>query len=317
MFKPTLCAALGVLLATTAAHAQLDSAQSASQGTLFYQFYNRENGLINTTPGRGFNSQIVRTSSDGGPQLVGLDCYGVTFDPKTKQMCFVRSHIVSDKGIKGDYSAFYLCNLDGTNARLLQRERIDYSSTVGMVSDFMPFYASNGDILFETGDRIARMNGDGSNVRFLTGAAEHCGMPSEGNGVIAFEKNGVCVCDVSGRKRRHVSYFGTKYGSIGGAYTDAKVSPDGKQVVFLREQQVYVASTDETNTLGQWVSQTSLNLQFSDPVWSPDGRFIAAAGVPLGGGAHDIYLIDVSGGKMRQITHTPEDELPCDWRLTA
>ena len=272
MFKPIFCATVALLSWATLASAQDASSQ---QGTLFYQFFNRSNGLAEKVPKGNIASQITRTSVEDGPQMVGLDCYGVTYDPNTRQMCLARSHFITQGEFQGDYSAFYLCNLDGTNARLLQREREDYSGYTKPVADFTPHYASNGDLLFETNNRIARMGGDGSNVRYLTATDERCGLPSESGGVISFEKDGVCICDVQGKNRRRVAGFPTYYGAKSegeGAYSDAKVSPDG--------------------------------------------RFVAVAGAATGSEQHDIYLINVETGKLRQITMSNDDELPCDWRLT-
>ncbi len=316
MFKPVVCLALGMGLlgGVTGAKAQ----EQLPQGTLFYQFYNRNGTWVDAVPGRNFNAQITRTSVPGGPQLVGVDCYGITYDPNTRQMCFARTLVVSKGKFTGDPIVFYLSNLDGTNARLLQRERLDYSGESELVSDFTPHYASNGDILFETGNRIARMNGDGSNVRFLTGASESCGSPSENNGVVSFEKSGVCVCDEQGKNRRRIASFTTYYGNKGtegGPYTDAKISPDAKQVVFTRNNQIYVASLGEGDIELRCVSNGGQPRDYANPVWSPDGRFIAAAGTSGDGASHDIYLINASTGKMRQITNTPDDELPSDWRI--
>ncbi|BCM91796.1 hypothetical protein IAD21_03672 [Abditibacteriota bacterium] len=314
MFKSVVGIALGLLCGMTGAHAQT----GLPQGTLFYQFYNRNNGWIDAAPGRNFNAQITRTSVPGGPQLVGVDCYGITFDPNTRQMCFARTLIVPKGKFKGDPIAFYLSNLDGSNARLLHRERLDYSGESEIASDFTPHYATNGDLLFETGNRIARMNGDGSNVRFLTGANESCGSPAESNGVISFEKSGVCVCDAQGKNRRRIASFPTYYGSKGGeggAYTDSKVSPDTKQIAYASGNQIYVASLSDSAVKPRRVSDTTRALDYSDPVWSPDGRFLAVGGTPRGSELHDIYLINVSTGKMRQITNDPADELPSDWRL--
>ncbi|RYX82773.1 hypothetical protein EON83_17560 [bacterium] len=314
MFKSVVCLALGLLCGTTGAYAQ----NQLPQGTLFYQFYNRNNNWINVAPGRNFNAQITRTSVPGGLELVGVDCYGITFDPNTRQMCFARTRTVTSGKFKGDQIALYLSNLDGTNARLLQRERIDYSGESELVSDFTPYYASNGDLLFETGNRIARMNGDGSNVRYVTGASENCGSPSERNGLISFEKSGVCLCDAQGYSRRRLANFPTYYGqpqSEGGPYTDAKISPDGRQIAFVRDDQIFVMPTLIAGAKSRRVSDASRPVGYSDPIWSPDGRFLAVGVSKGNGGAHDIYLINLSTGKMRQITNTPDDEMPSDWRL--
>ncbi|MBI1259245.1 MAG: hypothetical protein GC204_17400 [Chloroflexi bacterium] len=48
-----------------------------------------------------------------------------------------------------------------------------------------------------------------------------------------------------------------------------------------------------------------------DPVLSPDGKYLAFAN--NSSGAYDIFVYEVDGAKLSQLTNTPEDEFPGDW----
>ena len=286
-------------------------------GTLFFQYSANSGKDHEQAPSRNMGGQITRLSPANGPKLVGLDCYGVTFDPNTNRMCFARGRdLVTVGGETNNHNVFYVCNLDGTDARLLHREKLDYSEYGNVPSDFMPCYTPDGHILFETGDRIARMNGDGGNVVFLTGKDERCGMPHQVGESIAFDKDGVCMMNLDGTGRTRMASFATHYGDEeeGDEYTDGQLSPDGKFIAFTRDKQVFSAQVGDPKSAWCISPKTGrlASLEFSDPVWSPDGRYLAMAGGD--NESHDIFVLDMKRGKIRQITNTPDkDELPCDW----
>ncbi len=234
-------------------------------------------------------------------------------------MCFVRGRNFGTGDNFHNRNVFYLCNLDGSNVRLLERERVDYSGFSELSNDYTPSFTSDGHILFQTEDRIARMNGDGSNVVFLSGAKEQCGTPQQRGERIVFEKDGVCVMNLDGTGRKRIASFPTFYGSPGvdGQYSDAQLSPDGKFVAFARGRQIFVTEVDNPGNARR-VSGRDARFQigeFSDPVWSPDGRFLAVAGGQED--SRDLFLLELESGKMTQLTQTPgKDERPCDWDET-
>ncbi len=286
-------------------------------GTLFFQYTANTGSGHERIPNKNFASQIVRLSPSNGPKMVGVDCYGVTFDPNTNRMCFARGRDFFKDDEKSNHNVFYVCNLDGSNVHLLKRERIDYSGYSDVPDDFMPAYTPDGHILFETGDRVARMNGDGGNVVYLTGENERCGMPYQVGDRIIFDKDGVCMMNADGTNRTRIASYPTYYGAEqddNDDYTDGQLSPDGNFVAFARDNEIFVADVNNPRNAHR-LSPTEGRfkaMEFSDPVWSPDGRFLA-----IGGGdddAHDIYVIDMESETVRQLTNTPDkDELPCDW----
>jgi TolB protein len=49
------------------------------------------------------------------------------------------------------------------------------------------------------------------------------------------------------------------------------------------------------------------------PVFSPDGRQILFAATPPGGGAHDLYVINIDGSGLRRLTTHPDSETAPTW----
>lgn len=86
-----------------------------------------------------------------------------------------------------------------------------------------------------------------------------------------------------------------------GADSSPTFSPDGVQVAFVSDRsgnpQIYVLDTD---TL-QAKRLTSLNWCDS-PAWSPTGEWIAFAGRVHPKDKMDIYLVDLTGNQIRQLT---------------
>lgn len=84
-----------------------------------------------------------------------------------------------------------------------------------------------------------------------------------------------------------------------GAIYASDLSPDGRQLIFTAAnggaQHIWRLDR-ETGTLTQLTTE-GLNNQ--DPVWSPDGRFIAFASDRDGGVRH--YVMDADGGSVREV----------------
>jgi tol-pal system beta propeller repeat protein TolB len=85
--------------------------------------------------------------------------------------------------------------------------------------------------------------------------------------------------------------------------TSATWSPSGKQIAFVSDReggvnQIYMCDADGAN-VRRIVKEGG---DADSPAWSPDGRWIAFHWKPHLGTAYDIYLAEVSTGKIFQVT---------------
>jgi len=87
-----------------------------------------------------------------------------------------------------------------------------------------------------------------------------------------------------------------------GADSTPTFSPDAGQVAFVSDRsgnpQIYVLD------LAKKQARRLTNLNWCDsPAWSPTGEWIAFAGRANRKDKMDIFLVDVTGGQIRQLTH--------------
>jgi TolB protein len=87
-----------------------------------------------------------------------------------------------------------------------------------------------------------------------------------------------------------------------GADSTPTFSPDARQVAFVSDRsgnpQIYVLdlATKQARRLS--------NLNWCDsPAWSPTGEWIAFAGRANRKDKMDVFLVDITGGQVRQLTH--------------
>ncbi len=85
---------------------------------------------------------------------------------------------------------------------------------------------------------------------------------------------------------------------------DAKISPDGKEIVFTYKGDIYKVKTQG----GEAVRLTALPSYESKPIWSPDGKKIAFASDR--NGDNDIYIMDSNGGAAQRLTTNSAAEQP-------
>ncbi|MEO6066420.1 MAG: hypothetical protein ABJB33_00525 [Gemmatimonadota bacterium] len=91
-------------------------------------------------------------------------------------------------------------------------------------------------------------------------------------------------------------------------------SPDGSRLAWLAERtdsvignQLWVANADRTGAM----PLPATSLFTAQPVWSPDGKWIAA---PSGAGATpDLVVVPAAGGEARRLTTSPGIEVPVLW----
>ena len=92
-------------------------------------------------------------------------------------------------------------------------------------------------------------------------------------------------------------------------------SPDGRRVVFVRQQprspasSLYVVRRDG----GAVERLTPPGEVAIMPAWSPDGRRIAYATSPLAGGSFDIWVVDLATGRTRRHTGSTAEEVLPTW----
>ena len=85
------------------------------------------------------------------------------------------------------------------------------------------------------------------------------------------------------------------------------LSPDGKRLAFSYRGEVWVSPTDG----GQAIPVTS-NVEMQDnPIWSPDGKYIAYSSNRTGN--WDIFIVPVDGGATQQLTWYSGADIPSDW----
>lgn len=107
------------------------------------------------------------------------------------------------------------------------------------------------------------------------------------NGAIAFDRGGSILTSAGVTLSASGYDFAPKY------------SPDGSQVAFAVNRDLWVANAD-----GSGRHQVTTDGNFNrDPDWSPDGKRIAYSGTGAGDRS-DIFVIPVSGGARRAVTST-------------
>lgn len=85
------------------------------------------------------------------------------------------------------------------------------------------------------------------------------------------------------------------------------LSPDGKNLAFSYRGDIWVCNSD-----GGKATPLTDNVEMDDnPVWSPDGKWIAFA--TDRNGNWDIYAVPLEGGETVQLTFGSFTEIPCSW----
>ena len=88
----------------------------------------------------------------------------------------------------------------------------------------------------------------------------------------------------------------------------AKISPDGREIVFCYKGDIYKVPASG----GQAVQLTTQPSYECNPVWSPDGRYIAFASDRKGN--FDVFVMPSNGGAAKQLTFNSASETP--WTFT-
>jgi len=85
------------------------------------------------------------------------------------------------------------------------------------------------------------------------------------------------------------------------------LSPDGSQIAFTYQGDVWVAAAD-----GGRATPITSNVEYDDnPVWSPDGKWIAFSSNRTGN--NDIFVVSANGGQPKRLTYNTGSDIPSDW----
>ena len=85
---------------------------------------------------------------------------------------------------------------------------------------------------------------------------------------------------------------------------DARISPDGAEIVFCYKGDIYKVSAQGGNAI-QLTTQSSYE---ASPIWSPDGKQIAFASDRNGN--YDLFIMSADGGAARRLTSHSASETP-------
>jgi TolB protein len=184
------------------------------------------------------------------------------------------------------------------------------------------FPAVDGEIVFSSFDenlsRVMVMNADGSDQTDLTSDFGEYSYPAwspDGQRLamrIDFGTgNGIAIMDVQGTTN---DLSGTLPVAISTAFSDAPDwSPDGSQLVFmssgftgwdLNRYAVDSANLVQIPGVSNWLR---------DPKWSPDGQKILFGADVGNNGNSDIYLVNLDGSGLTQLTFNPFYEGSPNW----
>ncbi len=100
-------------------------------------------------------------------------------------------------------------------------------------------------------------------------------------------------------------------------YTESmpRFTPDGTQIVYAAypsnnpgKHDIFIRNAQGAGTASTLISDAADDIY---PVLSEDGRYLAFASDRSG--AYDIYIYDIMGQILWQLTSSPEEDYPGDW----
>src|SRR5688572_9263462 len=85
------------------------------------------------------------------------------------------------------------------------------------------------------------------------------------------------------------------------------LSPDGKRIAFSYQGDIWIAPSEG----GRAIPVTNHIEMDDNPVWSPDGEWIAFVSNRTGN--NDIFIAPTEGGATRRLTFHSGSDVPSDW----
>ncbi len=229
-----------------------------------------------------------------------VDDYAGSFSPDGRTIVFERWFSTLRYGVDThpvpQRAVLLLMRADGSRKRVLRHARARFESDA-------TFSPDGRSILFVRDERIYLMRRDGSGARPLRRDFLEQACPR-------FSPDGSMISLWRGRGVKSGAYFvmnadGTGLRRIvnsGGeifAWGCPSWFPDGKQLVFAKDYNLYVASVDGTS-LEQITDDKDGTLY--RPSLSPDGRWIACDGDMARRYGYGIFVMRANGTGMRRIT---------------
>jgi Tol biopolymer transport system component len=210
------------------------------------------------------------------------------------------------------YRNIWVMNSDGSNKNQL---------TFGSVVDDAPAYSPDGTkIVFMRyglrgidGSDLMMINADGSNIQQLTSTGLHRGQPrwSHGGQRLAFYYGGA---GTTTNEIHIMNADGTNEVTVAsGTYPvmNPYWSPDDTKLVYTMDDGIWTVNTSPPYQKTR-LFQTSLPTMYA--VFSPDGKYIMyASGVYGQLQLQDLYLIDIYGNFIAQLTHDTKFGYIFDW----
>lgn len=243
---------------------------------------------------KGFSDELWVVNPDGSNQrrlIGGFEAVFPCWSPDGSKIAFIA---------KGHEGGLYIINADGSGLRKLDTQSIK--------SDFFPSWSPDGERIafygyFEGSSKIFTINFNGSGLKMIAEGA----LPewSPRGDVIIFMKRAddlIAIYSVkpdgTGEKRLTDYFPLLRFSSLRPS--------DGEHICFAIGTIIYLMGVD-----GSTVAKIDVGVSVFDPVLSPDGKMIAFTGQRKKGEYGDIYVVNVDGSGLRNLTDFPgQDTLP-------
>jgi Tol biopolymer transport system component len=245
--------------------------------------------------------------------------YGV-WGPSGEFIYFTHSEELGSNPDPGKVDQLWRVDVDDTdNRRMIHTGRI-LNADISPDGQWFVFHS------FSVPSYLYKMRSDGTALQRLTGPDspnpewEYTGLgrwSPIGNKILfsvsAGEPRGIALMDSSGTNPHIIIPYGI----------DAKWFPEGDKVIYLnwdttqvstKQQQIYIANADGTNP--QKITNLTHSRYMGDiaePVVSPDGEMIAFTHLGRDGIDREIFIMNVDGSGVEQITEGPGYAARPEW----